>query len=93
MWAKRFADKTPDQISFDLVNEPCTREDMNDQFSERGPVPGQLYREVAKFRIIVRHGYLKIRMMHQSRFGRVQLKGASSAERIWKSFMLPGLML
>jgi aryl-phospho-beta-D-glucosidase BglC (GH1 family) len=48
MWAKRFADKTPDQISFDLVNEPCTREDMNDQFSKRGPVPGQLYREVAK---------------------------------------------
>jgi aryl-phospho-beta-D-glucosidase BglC (GH1 family) len=48
MWAKRFAGKTPDQISFDLVNEPCTREDMNDQFSKRGPVPGQLYREVAK---------------------------------------------
>ena len=48
MWAKRFAAKTPKQISFDLVNEPCTREDMNDQFSKRGPVPGQLYREVAK---------------------------------------------
>jgi endoglucanase len=48
MWAKRFAGKTPKQISFDLVNEPCTREDMNDQFSKRGPVPGQLYREVAK---------------------------------------------
>ena len=48
MWAKRFAAKTQKQISFDLVNEPCTREDMNDQFSKRGPVPGQLYREVAK---------------------------------------------
>ncbi len=48
MWAKRFASKTPDQISFDLVNEPCTREDMNDQFSGRGPVPGVLYRKVAK---------------------------------------------
>jgi len=46
MWAKRFASKTRDQISFDLVNEPCTREDMNDQFSERGPIPGELYREV-----------------------------------------------
>ncbi len=48
MWAKRFARLTPDQISFDLVNEPCTREDMNDQFSKRGPIPGQLYREVAQ---------------------------------------------
>ncbi len=48
MWAKRFAGKTPDQISFDLVNEPCTREDMNDQYSARGPIPGELYREVAQ---------------------------------------------
>ncbi len=48
MWAKRFASKTQKQISFDLVNEPCTRADMNDQFSERGPVPGLLYRGVAK---------------------------------------------
>ncbi|WP_206081866.1 glycoside hydrolase family 5 protein [Maribellus sediminis] len=46
MWAKRFASRTRDQISFDLVNEPCTREDMNDQFSKRGPIPGELYREV-----------------------------------------------
>ena len=46
MWAKRFASKTRDQISFDLVNEPCTREDMNDQYSKRGPIPGELYREV-----------------------------------------------
>ncbi len=48
MWGKRFANKTPQQISFDLVNEPCTREDMNDQYSQRGPIPGELYREVAK---------------------------------------------
>ena len=48
MWAKRFSSKTPDQISFDLVNEPCTREDMNDQFSARGAIPGELYRKVAK---------------------------------------------
>lgn len=47
MWAKRFAGKSRDQISFDLVNEPCTREDMNDQHSGRGPVPGEIYREVA----------------------------------------------
>ena len=48
MWAKQFASKTPDQISFDLVNEPCTREDMNDQFSKRAAVPGEIYREVAQ---------------------------------------------
>jgi aryl-phospho-beta-D-glucosidase BglC (GH1 family) len=48
MWAKRFAGYSNKQISFDLVNEPCTREDMNDQFSARGPIPGKLYREVAK---------------------------------------------
>jgi len=46
MWAKRFASRSRDQISFDLVNEPCTREDMNDQYSKRGPIPGALYREV-----------------------------------------------
>ncbi len=48
MWGKRFSNKTPQQVSFDLVNEPCTREDMNDQYSQRGPIPGELYREVAK---------------------------------------------
>lgn len=48
MWAKRFASKTAKQISFDLVNEPCTRVDMNDQHSGRGPIPGELYRKVAK---------------------------------------------
>ncbi len=46
MWAKRFASLSQKQISFDLVNEPCTREDMNDQFSKRGPIPGELYRKV-----------------------------------------------
>jgi endoglucanase len=48
MWAERFKNVTPGKISFDLVNEPCTREDMNDQFSERGAIPGDLYRKVAK---------------------------------------------
>jgi endoglucanase len=48
MWAKRFKHLSPKQISFDLVNEPCTREDMNDQHSKRGAIPGELYREVAK---------------------------------------------
>lgn len=48
MWAKRFASYSSKQVSFDLVNEPCTREDMNDQFSKRGPIPGELYAKVAK---------------------------------------------
>jgi len=48
MWAERFKNVTPGKISFDLVNEPCTREDMNDQFSKRGAIPGDLYRKVAQ---------------------------------------------
>ena len=47
MWAERFKHLTPDQISFDLVNEPSARADMNDQHSERKPVPGAVYRKVA----------------------------------------------
>lgn len=47
-WAKRFKRVSRDKISFDLVNEPCMREDMNDQHSKRGPVPGDIYRKVAK---------------------------------------------
>ena len=48
MWAKLFKEVSPKKISFDLVNEPGMREDMNDQHSKRGPVPGQVYRKVAK---------------------------------------------
>ncbi|MEP7145150.1 MAG: cellulase family glycosylhydrolase [Ferruginibacter sp.] len=48
MWAKRFKNMSDKKISFDLVNEPSTREDMNDQHSKRGPVPGDVYRKVAK---------------------------------------------
>jgi endoglucanase len=47
-WAKRYKNVSREKISFDLVNEPCTREDMNDQHSGRGPVPGDVYRKVAK---------------------------------------------
>src|SRR5207249_7858291 len=36
------------KISFDLLNEPCMREDMNDQHSKSGAIPGALYYEVAK---------------------------------------------
>jgi endoglucanase len=48
MWAERFRDLPPEKISFDLVNEPSTREDMNDQHSRRGPVPGLVYRRLAR---------------------------------------------
>ncbi|GAO42375.1 glycoside hydrolase family 5 protein [Flavihumibacter petaseus] len=46
-WAKRFRSKTPAQISFDLVNEPSMRKDLNDQHSASGPVPGEYYKKVA----------------------------------------------
>jgi endoglucanase len=48
MWAKRYKDIPPSKISFDLVNEPSMREDMNDQHSKRSSVPGDIYRKVAE---------------------------------------------
>jgi endoglucanase len=47
MWAKRYKTINPKQISFDLVNEPSMREDMNDQHSRQSAVPGETYRKVA----------------------------------------------
>jgi len=48
MWAKRYKGESKKNISFDLVNEPSMREDMNDQHSKRSTVPGDTYRKVAK---------------------------------------------
>jgi aryl-phospho-beta-D-glucosidase BglC (GH1 family) len=48
MWTKRFKNISPQWLSFDLVNEPCYKEDMNDQFCPLEPVPGEIYRKVAK---------------------------------------------
>jgi len=48
MWARRFKNVSRDRISFDLVNEPALREDMNDQHSKSSTVPGEVYRKVAK---------------------------------------------
>jgi aryl-phospho-beta-D-glucosidase BglC (GH1 family) len=48
MWAKKYKNTSPEKISFDLVNEPSSREDMNDQHSKRSAVPGDVYRKVAK---------------------------------------------
>jgi aryl-phospho-beta-D-glucosidase BglC (GH1 family) len=47
MWGQRFKDVSSKKISFDLVNEPSWRDDMNDQFGERKTVPGEVYRKVA----------------------------------------------
>lgn len=48
MWARRYAGLSARQISFDLVNEPSMRADMNDQHSPRSSVPGADYRRVAQ---------------------------------------------
>lgn len=48
MWAKRFKDVPPAKLSFDLLNEPCVRSDMNDQHAKSSRIPGDLYRAVAK---------------------------------------------
>lgn len=47
MWARRYRNVSPKKISFDLLNEPSLREDMNDQHSMRSAVPGDLYRKLA----------------------------------------------
>jgi endoglucanase len=48
MWATRYRGVSPQRISFDLVNEPSMRENMNDQHSPRSSVPGEVYRRVAQ---------------------------------------------
>lgn len=48
MWATRYRAVSAERISFDLVNEPSMREDMNDQHSPRSSVPGAAYRRVAQ---------------------------------------------
>ena len=47
MWAERYKGISSEKLSFDLLNEPCYKEDMNDQFSESIAVPGETYRKVA----------------------------------------------
>lgn len=47
-WGKRYKNIPNKNISFDLLNEPSVREDMNDQHSKSSAIPGALYRAVAK---------------------------------------------
>ena len=46
MWAKRYKNISSKKISFDLLNEPSMRADMNDQLSKRSAVPGEIYRKL-----------------------------------------------
>ena len=55
IWAKRFKSVSPKLLSFDLVNEPCYKEDMNDQFCPSTAIPGEIYRKVAKACLEVIH--------------------------------------
>lgn len=48
MWARRYASVSSELISFDLVNEPSMREDMNDQFGKREALLPATYHRVAK---------------------------------------------
>ena len=48
MWAKRFKDVERAKISFDLLNEPAMRANLDDQHSPSTAVPGDVYRTVAK---------------------------------------------
>ena len=47
LWSKRHKNETSKKVSFDLLNEPSWRDDMNDQHGKKGPVPGEDYRRVA----------------------------------------------
>lgn len=46
-WAKRFRNVSYKKISYDLLNEPCYRADINNSSSPSSAVPGALYRTVA----------------------------------------------
>lgn len=46
-WAGKFRQTSRAKISFDLLNEPSMREDMNDQHARHSAVPGDLYRKIA----------------------------------------------
>ncbi|CCG98123.1 glycoside hydrolase family 5 [Fibrella aestuarina BUZ 2] len=45
-WANRYKQTSDKRISFDLLNEPSLRADMNDQHSARSAVPGDRYRKL-----------------------------------------------
>jgi endoglucanase len=48
MWAKQYKNVSAKKISFDLLNEPCLRANINDPNAKTGPVPAETYHRVAK---------------------------------------------
>lgn len=45
-WAKTFKNVSHKKISFDLLNEPAWRDDMNDQLGKKTALPGEVYRKI-----------------------------------------------
>jgi len=55
-WWKKYKHVSSELISFDLLNEPCLRSDMNDQHSKRSAVPGGAYRKLVEEAVKVIRG-------------------------------------
>ncbi|MBX2815501.1 MAG: cellulase family glycosylhydrolase [Saprospiraceae bacterium] len=70
-WAKRYRSKSRQELSFDLLNEPCLREDMNDQHSKRSAVPGPKYRAMVlnAMEVILRYNKDRIIMADGNNVG------------------------
>jgi endoglucanase len=47
-WAKKFKNISNKKISFDLLNEPSWRDDMNDQHGKKTSLQGYIYRNVVR---------------------------------------------
>lgn len=63
MWSARLKHISPKLLSFDLVNEPCFKEDVNDQYARSSPIPGDIYRKVAKGCLDVIHRHQPDRLV------------------------------
>ena len=62
-WAKRLKSINSKLLSFDLLNEPALKEDMNDQLSPAKPVPGELYRTIVEGCLAAIHPHNKERLV------------------------------
>jgi endoglucanase len=63
MWAKLYKNVSAKKISFDLLNEPGMKEDMNDQHGRVSTIPGALYRKIAKNAADVIHKHTPDRLV------------------------------
>ena len=57
MWARRFKNISPEKLSFDLVNEPLYKDDMNNQHSSSRSLDPAIYRKIAIACLDVIHAY------------------------------------